>query len=122
MKCVMIFHDYFLSLKLYKSLQTDWTELWLLSVQSFHVLILCFIILSHRAAWNNVSGIVFISLLALMYLAPTINSYAAENYLKFAKEQYFDSNGMFISLIVSLPCAINCILFIVSIFDNYTIE
>ena len=56
-----------------------------------------------------------------MYFAQTLNTLAAQNYTQFANEQYFDSAGLFITLILLLPCAFNCIFFIVSKFILNTI-
>ena len=95
--------------------QTDWTEWWLVSVQTFHVLMFCFVVISHRANWHLMSAITFLFLLTLMYFAQTLNTIAAQNYDQFTNEQYFDSDGLFITLVLLLPCALNCILFIVSI-------
>ena len=39
----------------------------------------------------------------------------AENYKKFLELQYFDSQGMFISLIYSAPVLVNCVVILVSI-------
>jgi hypothetical protein len=98
--------------------QTDWSEWWLVSVQTFHVLMFCLVIVSHRANWHLLSAVTFLFLLTLMYFAQTINTLAAQNYDQFTKEQYFDSDGLFITLILLLPCALNCILFIVSNVEN----
>ena len=39
----------------------------------------------------------------------------AENYKQFLELQYFDSQGMFISLIYSAPVLVNCVVILVSI-------
>ncbi|KAL5260100.1 hypothetical protein ACHWQZ_G010278 [Mnemiopsis leidyi] len=93
---------------------TDWTEWWLVSLQTFHVLMFCFVVITHRANWHFLSAIIFLFLLTLMYFAQTINTLAAQNYNQFTNEQYFDSDGLFITIILLLPCALNCILFIFS--------
>jgi hypothetical protein len=43
----------------------------------------------------------------LCYFAEKINEIAARNWKAFAKEQYFDSNGLFISIIWCAPIIIN---------------
>lgn len=93
---------------------TDWSEWWLVIVESFHALVFCLMIMSHRAAWHVLSAVIFVSLLALMYFAQFLNTLGAQHHLKFTTEQYFDANGLFITLILSFPCAINCIFFIMS--------
>ena len=43
-----------------------------------------------------------------------INAWMAENYKRFLQLQYFDSQGMFISLIYSAPVLVNCVIILVS--------
>ena len=38
-----------------------------------------------------------------VYLAEDINAYLAENHKAFTRHQYFDSRGMFISVMMSTP-------------------
>ena len=38
-----------------------------------------------------------------VYLAEDINAYLAENHVAFTRHQYFDSRGMFISVMMSTP-------------------
>jgi len=40
-------------------------------------------------------------------LSEKINEYAAQNWRLFAREQYFDSNGLFISIMFSTPIILN---------------
>jgi hypothetical protein len=40
-------------------------------------------------------------------LSEKINEYAASNWRLFAREQYFDSNGLFISVLFSMPIIVN---------------
>ena len=39
----------------------------------------------------------------IVYLAEDINGYLAQNHKPFTKHQYFDSRGMFISVMMSSP-------------------
>lgn len=52
----------------------------------------------------------------LVYFTETINELAAQHWQSFSKQQYFDSNGLFISTVFSIPILLNCMLMIVSIF------
>lgn len=45
----------------------------------------------------------------LVYFSEYLNEVAAKNWHRFSKQQYFDSNGLFISVIFSSPILINCI-------------
>jgi len=49
-----------------------------------------------------------------VYFTESINEYAAQNWSSFSKQQYFDSNGLFISTVFSIPILLNCMLLIVS--------
>lgn len=51
-----------------------------------------------------------------VYFSESINEYAALNWHSFSKQQYFDSNGLFISTVFSIPILLNCMLLIVSFF------
>ena len=42
----------------------------------------------------------------------------AENYKRFLELQYFDSQGMFISLIYSAPVLVNCVIILVSTINS----
>jgi hypothetical protein len=45
-------------------------------------------------------------------LSEQLNTLAAENWMYYSKQQYFDSNGMFISLMFSAPLLFNCMLMV----------
>lgn len=50
----------------------------------------------------------------LVYFSETINELAAIHWRTFSRQQYFDSNGLFISTVFSIPILLNCMLMIVS--------
>jgi transmembrane protein 18 len=45
----------------------------------------------------------------LVFFSEYLNEFAAQNAHKFSHQQYFDSNGIFISIIFCSPILINCI-------------
>ena len=70
---------------------------------------------------NNVPFLFFLILLVgSIGATEKINAWMAENYKKFLELQYFDSQGMFISLIYSAPVLVNCVIILVSITSNIT--
>lgn len=50
----------------------------------------------------------------LVYFSEALNELAAQHWRSFSSHQYFDSQGMFISLVFSTPLLVNCIIMVVS--------
>ncbi|CAF2468386.1 unnamed protein product [Rotaria sp. Silwood2] len=84
----------------------NWYEPWLIALCGFHAICLLIIILTRGHL--NIQIFIFLGLLSCIYCAEYINKLAAENWQRFAEDQYFDSRGMFISTVLSLPVIINC--------------
>ncbi|XP_048831368.1 transmembrane protein 18 [Brienomyrus brachyistius] len=83
----------------------DWSESWLIGLLFFHVLCFTTTLLTFRFYRLQICH--FFVLVGLVYSAEYLNEFAAMHWRSFSKYQYFDSNGMFISLIFSAPLLIN---------------
>ncbi|XP_051149773.1 uncharacterized protein LOC127264336 [Andrographis paniculata] len=79
----------------------DWKEPWLICLVSFHILLLLIVILSRKNV-NFQMCFFFIALIGV-YLAERLNHLLSSNWKSFAGQNYFDPNGLFLSVLWSGP-------------------
>ncbi|KAM6459487.1 transmembrane protein 18 [Liasis olivaceus] len=91
---------------------TDWSEPWILALVFFHIVCLFFTYLSFQHYRLQIGH--FLSIMILVFCAEYINEIAAANWRLFSKHQYFDSRGMFISLVFSTPLLLNAIFIVIA--------
>ncbi|XP_036340563.1 transmembrane protein 18 [Rhagoletis pomonella] len=88
----------------------DWKDPWLIGLMLLHVLITVTTLMTRNS--SNFQVVLFLILLSAAYCTENINEYAAARWQSFSKQQYFDSNGLFISTVFSMPILLNCMLII----------
>ncbi|KAJ8911528.1 hypothetical protein NQ315_005898 [Exocentrus adspersus] len=103
----------------------DWKDPWLIGLFTFHISIFMMAILTRN--YGNFQALLFFCLLLLVYFSESINKMASTNWKIFSRQQYFDSNGLFISVVFSMPILMNCILMVYKtecdrLCDSYNIE
>jgi len=97
----------------------DWTEPSVQAIVLFHIISFVIVIATRKKV--NFQGSLFVILLVSIGCSEKINEFMAENYKKFHfKQQYFDSYGMFISLIYSAPVLVNCVIILINWFSYST--
>ena len=62
---------------------------------------------------HSVQVVTFVLLLATVYWAELLNRLGATHWRLFSRQQYFDSSGMFISLVLSMPLLVICLIIMV---------
>lgn len=88
----------------------DWRDPWLIALILFHIAIFMMALLTRN--YGNFQALLFFILLLLVYFSESINRIATTNWQVFSKQQYFDNNGLFISMVFSVPILLNCMLMV----------
>lgn len=92
------------------------TETLCLAIIGFNVI--TFLLIIFTRTWHKLQIIIFISLLAMCYFLETINLYLGKNWKIYATQNYFDSSGLFICIMVGFPALINCVVIMINSFRN----
>jgi len=92
----------------------DWNEPFMQGLVIFHALSMFLILATRKRVW--IQGFLFTVLLVSISLTERANEWLAANFKLYAKLQYFDSQGMFISLTYSAPVLVNCVIILINWF------
>uniref|UniRef100_A0A803QQ00 Transmembrane protein 18 n=1 Tax=Cannabis sativa TaxID=3483 RepID=A0A803QQ00_CANSA len=90
----------------------DWKEPWLMGLLGFHFLVLLTTITSRKNL--NFQMILFLLSLGGVFLAERLNSFLGKNWKCFAGQNYFDPNGVFLSVLWSGPLLIIAIIILIN--------
>ncbi|XP_023152693.1 transmembrane protein 18 [Amphiprion ocellaris] len=91
-------------------MSVQWSEPWLIGLLVFHVVCLFLTVLTCRFYRAQICH--FLLIVGLVYSAEYLNELAAMNWRSFSDFQYFDSKGMFISLVFSIPLLLNAVIIV----------
>ncbi|XP_047429024.1 transmembrane protein 18 [Mugil cephalus] len=91
-------------------MSVQWSESWLIGLLAFHVVCLFLTVVTCRYYRAQICH--FLLIVALVYSAEYLNELAAMNWRYFSRFQYFDSRGMFISLVFSIPLLLNAVIIV----------
>ncbi|XP_024020375.1 transmembrane protein 18 [Morus notabilis] len=90
----------------------DWKEPWLIGLLGFHFLLLLITVSSRKNL--NFQMVLFLLALAGVYLAERLNSLLGKNWKSFASQNYFDPNGLFLSVLWSGPLLFIAIIILIN--------
>ncbi|XP_051908191.1 transmembrane protein 18 [Hippocampus zosterae] len=91
-------------------MSVKWSEPWLIGGVVFHIACLCLTIVTCKYYRAQICH--FLLIIVLVYSAEYLNELAAMNWRSFSEFQYFDSTGMFISLVFSIPLLLNAVIIV----------
>ncbi|CAL8318117.1 unnamed protein product [Merluccius merluccius] len=92
-------------------MSVQWSEPWLIGLLTFQAI--CFGLTLLTCRFYRLQICQFLVMVAMVYSAEYLNELAAMNWRSFSNFQYFDSTGMFISLVYSIPLVFNTIFIVV---------
>ncbi|XP_005914597.1 transmembrane protein 18 isoform X2 [Haplochromis burtoni] len=99
-------------------MSVQWSEPWLIGLLVFHAVCLFLTLLTCKYYRAQICH--FLLVVGLVYSAEYLNELAARNWRFFSNFQYFDSKGMFISLVFSIPLLLNAVIIMVWVYRTFS--
>ncbi|MED6132535.1 hypothetical protein PIB30_019863 [Stylosanthes scabra] len=90
----------------------DWKEPWLIGLVGFHIALLLVTIITRRK--TNFQMCLFLLTLAGVYLAERLNTVLRMNWEGFSSQNYFDPNGLFMSVLWSGPLLVIAMIILIN--------
>ncbi|XP_038695611.1 transmembrane protein 18-like [Tripterygium wilfordii] len=90
----------------------DWKEPWLMSLLVFHLVLLIATVMSRKN--TNFQMFLFLLSLAGVYLAERLNGILSGNWRNFATQNYFDPQGVFLSVLGSGPLLVIALIILIN--------
>ncbi|CAI5737763.1 unnamed protein product [Peronospora destructor] len=79
----------------------EWTEPFIVGLLLFHVVLLAMLWLTRKRLYPQFA--LFVLVITLLVSTEAINTWGRKNWRLFATQQYFDENGVFISIFYAGP-------------------
>ena len=79
----------------------DWSERWIQGLVAFHIGLWVVALATRRRFWPQTT--IFFIICALVFAAERLNSYAHMHWQRFAKQDYFDTHGVFTVTMYAAP-------------------
>ena len=79
----------------------NWQERWIQCILLFHVFVITLVIVTRNN--SNIHSLLLAAICVTVYFAETFNTYGAENWETFSTQDYFDKNGVFVTVVFSAP-------------------
>ncbi|OMJ73351.1 hypothetical protein SteCoe_27978 [Stentor coeruleus] len=92
------------------------TEPLCLGIISFNVIV--FLLIVFTRTWHKLQIVIFVSLLTMCYFLESFNKYLEKNWKIYATQNYFDSSGLFICIMIGFPALFNCVVIMINSFRN----
>jgi len=90
----------------------DWTEPWLVALVITHALLMALALVARRRTWLQCA--LFAVALGASAASERLNALGARHWRSFSRQQYFDSGGLFMVLVVCAPLMAVALIVLVS--------